>query len=108
MHSGKRWTVTDRYGNQIYLTHERWEHITEAINHPEMMDYEEELKETIRLGNRTQDLINPRKYRYSKSFNHLAEYNTHIVTIVLFGFRERAGEVVANNFIVTAYQKEIG
>lgn len=25
--SGKRWTVRDRYGNSIYLTQERWEHI---------------------------------------------------------------------------------
>ncbi len=25
--SGKRWTVQDRYGNSIYLTRERWEHI---------------------------------------------------------------------------------
>ncbi len=44
---GKRRTVQDRYGNDIYPTDERWEHITEPINHPEMRDYEEELKATI-------------------------------------------------------------
>ena len=57
MSTGIRWTVTDRYGNSIYLTDERWE---------------------------------------------------HIVVIVLYRFRERAAEIISNNYIVTAYQKEIG
>jgi hypothetical protein len=39
--SGQRWTLRDRYGNDIYLTDERWEHITNPRNHPEMLDYEE-------------------------------------------------------------------
>lgn len=47
---GRRWVAQDRYGNNIYLTDERWEHITQPINHPEMLDYEEELKDTIRRG----------------------------------------------------------
>ncbi len=105
---GIRWTVTDRHGNRVYLTEERWEHITEATNHPEMADFEEELKETIRTGKRKQDTMNLQKYRYSKAFDNLAGYNTHIVAIVLFRFREHAGEIVANNYIVTAYQKEMG
>jgi hypothetical protein len=50
MSQGIRWTVNDRFGNNIYLTQERWEHIIESINHPEMEDYEEELKETIQKG----------------------------------------------------------
>lgn len=64
MNSGIRWTVRDRYGNQIYLTEERWEHITEAINHPEMLDYEDELQMTMRSAVRKQDTLNPQKYRY--------------------------------------------
>ncbi|MCX6584747.1 MAG: hypothetical protein NT166_31630 [Candidatus Aminicenantes bacterium] len=28
--SMKKWTVHDRYGNEIYLTEERWCHILEA------------------------------------------------------------------------------
>ena len=34
MTAGKRWTVRDRdrYGNDIYLTHEHWEHIVEPTN----------------------------------------------------------------------------
>lgn len=108
MHSGKRWTLNDKQGNDIYLTQERWDHIIEPINHPEMVDYEEELKETIRSGQRKQDPLNPQKYRYSMAFDNLAEYNTHIIAIVLFRFREQAGKVTPNNYIVTAYQKEIG
>lgn len=104
-----RWTVQDRDGNSIYLTQERWEHIIESINHPEMEEYEEELKETIKTGNRKQDSLNSQKYRYTKEFNNLPADNTHIVAIVLFGAREsEAGEIISNNFIVTAYQKEIG
>jgi hypothetical protein len=39
----------------------------------------------------------------------LGEENTHIVAIVLFRFREGdGGRPVPNNYIVTAYQKEIG
>jgi hypothetical protein len=35
--------------------------------------------------------------------------NTHIIAIVLFGFSEDdAGQPVPNNYITTAYQKEIG
>lgn len=47
-----RWTIHDLYGNSIYLTNERREHITESINHPEMLDYEEHLKATIQQGKR--------------------------------------------------------
>ena len=105
----KRWTVRDHYGNTIYLTDERWEHIIEPINHPEMFNYERELQETLRIGKRKQDSLNPQKYRYSKAFAHLVDDNTHIVAIVLCRFREdAAGKPVTNNYVVTAYQKEIG
>jgi hypothetical protein len=53
--SGKRWTVQDRYGNSIYLTQERWEHIIDDANHPEMDAYEEYLKTTIKKGRRRQE-----------------------------------------------------
>lgn len=109
MDTGKRWTVHDRYGNAIYLTDERWAHITNGLNHPEMLDYEAELQETIRIGQRKQDSLNPHKYRYSQPFDRLAEDNTHIIAIVLLRFSPGAqGEPVSNNYIVTAYQKELG
>ncbi|MBI4771309.1 MAG: hypothetical protein HY784_13090 [Chloroflexi bacterium] len=101
--------MRDRYGNDVYLTQERWEHIIERINHPEMIDAEEPLRETIRSGTRQQDPLNPRKYRYLKAFDNLAEDNTHLVAIVLFGFSEdETGRPIPNNHITTAYQKEIG
>jgi hypothetical protein len=109
MVGGRRWIVQDRYGNKIYLTQERWNHIVEPINHPEMTGFEEHLKDTIQTGTRRQDPLNPRKYRYIKPFDGLAEDNTHIIAIVLFGFSEdEAGRPVSNNYITTAYQKEIG
>ncbi len=108
MTMGRRWTVRDRDGNPIYLTEERWEHIIDPINHPEMIDYEVHLQDVIQSGGRKQDSLNPQKYRYSHAFDDLAEDNTHIVAIVLFRFSEgEDGKPVPNNYIVTAYQKAI-
>ena len=109
MTSGKRWTLRDHHGNEIYVTHDRWKHIVDARNHPEMADYEEQLQKTIQSGGRKQDSLNPQKYRYVKAFDNLAKDNTHIVAIVLFRFRgDPTGQPVPNNYVVTAYQKEIG
>lgn len=109
MTNSARWAVQDRDGHPIYLTQERWEHIIDPVNHPEMEEFEAELKETIRQGKRKQDLLNPQKYTYTKSFSNLVEDNTHIVAVAMFRFRERGNrQPEANNYIVTAYQKEIG
>jgi hypothetical protein len=105
----RRWTVRDRWENQAYLTDERWEHIIDALNHPEMEHYETQLQETIRTGTRKQDPLNSRKYRSSEAFSELADDNTHIVAIVIFAFVElESGQPSPNNYIVTAFQKEIG
>ena len=109
MTAGRRWIVRDRYGNDIYLTQERWEHIIQPINHPEMLAYEQHLQETIQSGTRRQDPLNLQKYRYVRAFDDLAEDNTHIVAIVLFRFSEgEGGKPIPNSYIVTTYQKEIG
>jgi hypothetical protein len=108
MTTGRRWTIRDRVGYVIYLTEERWAHIIEPINHPEMAAYEEHLKEVLRSGQRKQDVLNPQKYRYSQAFADLVEDNTHIVAIVLFRFSEgEDGKPLPNNYIVTAYQKAV-
>ncbi len=108
MSDGKLWTVQDREGNPIYLTRERWEHITSPTNHPEMADYEEHLKTAIQRGRRRQELLNPRKYRYSYPFDDLPDDSSHIVVIVLFGFDvDRQGRTVPNNYIATAFFKHI-
>jgi hypothetical protein len=109
MTDGKRWSARDSYGNMLYLTQERGDHIIDPRNHPEMASYEEHLQLTIRKGTQRQDPLNPQKYRYSMKFDDLAEDNTHVVAIVLFGFsRDASGNPEPNNYIVTAYQKEIG
>ena len=108
MPSFERWTVRDRDGNEVYITQERWGHIIEPSNHPEMETYEDELRLTVRQGSRHQDPLDPQKYRYTKAFDHLVGDNTHIVAVVLFRFKDGGSERPhANNFIVTAYQKEV-
>jgi Lhr-like helicase len=107
--SDVRWTVRDREGNEIYLTQERWEHITAPANHPEMGGFEVELKQTIQRSRRKQDPLNPQKYVYSWPFNNLHFGNTHIVVVVLFRLREQGlQKPIPNNYVVTAYQKEVG
>ncbi len=106
MSTSIRWETYDRYGNSVYLTQERWEHIISPENHPEFTDYEQELQETIRQGIRKQDSVNPQKYRYSKAFSNLPMDNTYIIAIVLYRYREEAGELKPNNYLVTAYQVE--
>jgi len=87
--SGKRWAVNDREDNPIYLTEERWKHIIDSENHPEMADYEEHSKTTIQKGRRKQEPLNPRKYRYSQPFDDLPDGSNHVVAIALFGFDNR-------------------
>ncbi len=102
--NSKRWTVQDKDGRSIYLTEERWRHIVEPERHPEMADYEEELKLTLRSGQRTQDSLVPNKFYYLKAFRNLPEGNSHIIAVVLFTFFTEEGRTVPNNFVVTAYQ----
>jgi hypothetical protein len=104
----KRWTVRDRYNNPIYLTEERWQHIIDDTNHPEMADYEECLKTTIKQGRRRQEPLNPRKYRYYHYFDDLPDDVNHIVAIVLFGFDvDEQGQPIPNNYIATVFFKHI-
>ncbi len=106
--SGKRWTVQDREGNPLYLTDERWRHITDAENHPEMANYEGHLKTTLQNGRRRQEPLNPRKYRYSHPFDDLPDDFNHVVAIALFGFDVNdQGETIPNNFVATAFLKHI-
>lgn len=106
--AGKRRTVQDRDGQPIYCTEERWHHIIEANNHPEMADYEDHLKTTIQQGRRRQEPLNPRKDRYVRPCNDLPAGFNHVAGIVLFGFDVNAqGVMVPNNFIATAFLTHI-
>lgn len=106
--TGKRWTVQDREGNAIYLTEERWQHITDGENHPEMADFEEHVKQALRKGHRQQEPLNPRKYRYSYPFDDLPDDFNSVVAIALFGFDvNEHGDTLPNNFIATAFLKHL-
>jgi hypothetical protein len=106
--SGKRWTVYDRDGNPIYLTEERWEHIVAPDNHPEVGDFEDLLKAALRQGRRRQEPLNPRKYRYTLPSPELSPGFTHLVVIVVFGFRVDAlGHSTPNHYVATAFFKHI-
>ena len=79
-------SVTDRSGNSIYLTDERWRHIMDDDNHPEMDGYRDRVLDVLRRGRRRYDDLNP---------------NNMIVVIVKFGFDI---EGRPNNFVLTSYQ----
>lgn len=100
----RRWTVRDRYGNLIYLTQERWEHIIDPINHPQVADYEEYLKIAISEGKRRQEALYPDNYRYIHFFDDLSEDVNCIEVVVKFRFDDRN---MPNNWVVTAYFKQM-
>lgn len=62
--SGKAWTVRDRYGNEIYLTWERWSHVIDPDNHAEVEPFFDYMAETVRLGRRRQDIYDVTRYQY--------------------------------------------
>jgi hypothetical protein len=100
-----RWIVQDRFGHEIYMTEERWQH---ALDHDWMS---EELLETvlntIKQGRRYQEALDPNKYRYYQAFDNLPGANNHVVVVVKFGFRlSEENEIVSNNFVLTAYLVE--
>ncbi len=102
----KRWTVQDRYGNSIYLTEERWQHI--LASRPEFELLLEEFLDTLRLGSRTQNALIPNEYRYVKYFSELLPENNHLVAIVIFKtLIDEKGHYLANNFVVTGWAKYI-
>ena len=84
--------VTDRWGNRITLTDERWQHVIEW--HPELEGFREEVLETIRKGNRRQDPMNQQKYKYIAPVGGLPLGLTHIVVVVRIAVRK---------FVLTAY-----
>jgi uracil DNA glycosylase len=71
--------VTDRWGNRITLTDERWQHIIEW--HPELEGFENDVLDTIRKGRRRQDPIDPHKYKYFYAVEDLPFGLTHIVVV---------------------------
>lgn len=100
----RKWTVQDRYGNTVYCTEERWQHILES--RPELASLSDNFAETVRSGRRKQDPLLSNEYRYYKIFDELLPENNHLVVIVIFKTQFN-GEFVANNFVVTGWAKYI-
>ncbi len=101
-----KWVVQDRYGNTIYFTEERWQHILES--RPELEPHLDKFLETIRTGRRKQDLFIPNEYRYYQRFDELLPENNHLVAIVVFKMHlDEQGQYVANNFVVTGWARYI-
>lgn len=97
-------TVFDRYGNEIYLTDERWRHIIRQ--HPEMSNYKQHLFKTLRSGKRKQHHLHWDVFVYTKRFDDLKTGMTHVVVIVKFGFKSKGAISIPDNFVLTAYQKK--
>ena len=94
--------ITDRWGNEIYLTDERWQHILET--HEEMANFRGHLLETLRTGQRRQDVFDPHKYKYSKKFTDLPDDFTHVIVVVKLSRQITTRGEMPNNFVLTAYQ----
>jgi hypothetical protein len=104
MPEGKMWTRRDRFGNEIYLTYERWQHIVNPDNHPEVAPYIDYVRETIRLGRRQQDPYDPNSYKYYRAFPNLPDDNNHLVVCVRFRWvTQPDGTVEEEKFVTTAY-----
>lgn len=98
-----RQSTYDRFGNEIYLTDERWTHIIET--HDEMRQYRTYILETLRTGRRSQDAFDPSKYKYAKAFLGLPKAFTHVIVVVKFSQRtDQQGTEQTNNFVLMAYQ----
>ena len=90
------WSVKDRWGNEIALSDERWQHIIDG--HWELEDMFAQVLETVRLGTRRQNSMNPNQYRYTRRFSDLFYGYTHIVVII---------RLKPNSFVITAYPKRV-
>jgi hypothetical protein len=95
----RRWTVQDRYRNEIYLTEERWGHILEK--HDELIGRLDDLLDTLRYGQRRQEALGPQKYRYRRAYDDLLYGFNHIVAVVVF--RYGVSNNAPNNFVITAW-----
>lgn len=104
MLKGKAWTVSDRYGNDIYLTWERWAYIIELDNHPELEPYFDYIAETIKRGQRRHELYDPNGYQYYRLFVDLPDDNTHMVVCVKFRWSTQLNGIIQEEkFVTTAY-----
>ncbi len=95
-------TVRDRWGHEIYITEERWQHI--QTRHKELIGLFDEVLETLRRGRRRQEALDPSRYRYRYLCPALPPEFSHIVVAVVFRYKEQPdGTYVPNNFVTSAW-----
>jgi hypothetical protein len=101
-----KWTVQDRWGNEIYLTKERWRHILER--HEELTELLDQVQESLKYGRRRQEALDPNRYRYRRPCAELLPEFSHIVVAVVFGYKEQPdGTRFPNNFVTSAWGVDI-
>jgi hypothetical protein len=96
----KKWFVRDREGREIYLTGEQWEHI--VSRHSELREHLDDVLKTVQQGRRQQQPKDPQAYVYRLACNTLRPPFNGILVVVVFRF-EQKGDMIPNNFIVTAW-----
>ena len=100
----KLWTQRDKFGNEIYLTAERWAHIVDPDNHPEVAPFFDYVRQNIQFGRRRQDRYAPNGYQYYRAYSDLPDYNTHLVVCVRFRWPTNPDSSVREEkFVITAY-----
>jgi hypothetical protein len=94
--------VRDRYGYEIYLTEEQWQHIISG--HSELRNHLEDVLNTVRRGRRQQQPKDPNTYVYRLSCDTLRPPFNGILVLIVFRFEQSEnGGMISNNFIVTAW-----
>lgn len=94
--------VYDRWGNKIYITAERWDHILHR--HEELSGLFDELLNTLQFGRRRQEVLDPNRYRYYHPCRLLPLEFNHIVVAVVFRYQEsQNGILQPNNFVTSAW-----
>lgn len=88
-----RWTVRDHVGREIYLTEERWQHI--VSRHRALAGHLDDVLNTLHLGRRRQDALQPLKYFYHRRCETLPGYYNSITVVVLYRGDDR--------YVVTAW-----
>jgi len=97
-----RWTIHDRYGNEIYLTQERWLYILRY--HPQLDGLLDELLDSLHKGRRRQQPEDASRYKYYQSCVELPpEYNTIVVVVKFTTQMQADGAFAPNNFVITAW-----
>lgn len=89
--------IIDRYGNKIYLTDERWEHILDR--HQEMLGLKAKIIKTLRTGHRKIEPLEPTIFTYFRFYNDLPDSYNMLIVVVKFDTKKGK----PNNFVLTSF-----